>query len=276
MSGQIVHLEPDPHAAVQRLLPWYLTGRLETQEHDAVEAHLAQCPECRAELETERQWQLLQPGHGAQVDVEEGWARMRARLGGETFPRPATAPAPAARRRGWLLPAWPAGAGAPAGARVGGARDAVGRRCSRPSGFTLRLGRRRSGDYHAALAAPVESGGATAVVRFRPDATEAQILATASRTAARRDSVDGLDGERRLRGRARCRASTTRRRFDKLRKAPGGRPGRGARERIAMSTDAARAAPRRAGPCARASPLRQACAADGGRPRAGCPGSLQP
>jgi biotin carboxyl carrier protein len=91
MSGQILRLEPDPHVAVQRLLPWYLTGRLETAEHDIVETHLARCPECRAELETERQWQLLHPGHGAQVDVEEGWARMRARLSGEL---PVTAPAP--------------------------------------------------------------------------------------------------------------------------------------------------------------------------------------
>src|SRR6195952_3620793 len=102
MSGQILHLEPDPHAAVQRLLPWYLTGRLETAEHDAVEAHLAQCPECRAELETERQWQLLQPGHGAQVDIEVGWARMRARLGGDAQPSPAPPPLPAGRRSGWL------------------------------------------------------------------------------------------------------------------------------------------------------------------------------
>ena len=37
MSGQILRLEPDPHVAVQRLLPWYLTGRLETAEHDIVE-----------------------------------------------------------------------------------------------------------------------------------------------------------------------------------------------------------------------------------------------
>src|SRR5438128_4558265 len=107
MSGQILHLEPDPHVAVQRLLPWYLTGRLATPEHDAVEAHLAQCPECRAELETERQWQLLQPGHGAQVDVEDGWARMRARLGGQAAPPPAAAcPVATAPRRGWLPPVW--------------------------------------------------------------------------------------------------------------------------------------------------------------------------
>jgi len=181
MSGQIVHLEPDPHAAVQRLLPWYLTGRLETAEHDAVEGHLAQCPECRAELETERQWQLLQPGHGAQVDVEDGWARMRARLGGEAAPLPAPAPAAIPRRRGWFLPAWqhlPARAWAVPALLSVALVVAIG--------FTLRPVQ-AIGDYHA-LAAPVDAG-ATAVVRFRPDATEAQIRHSLKDSGAR--LVDG-------------------------------------------------------------------------------------
>jgi anti-sigma factor RsiW len=170
MSGQILHLEPDPHAAVQRLLPWYLTGRLETREHDAVEAHLAQCPECRAELETERQWQLLQPGHGAQVDVEDGWARMRARLGGDAAPRAVATPAPAARRRRWLPPAWQSGPRLPA--RAWAAPTLLSAALAAAMVSTLRPAA-VVGDYHV-LAAP-EAAGATAVVRFRPDATEAQI-----------------------------------------------------------------------------------------------------
>jgi hypothetical protein len=171
MSGQILHLEPDPHAAVQRLLPWYLTGRLETVEHDAVEAHLAQCAECRAELETERQWQLLQPGHGAQVDVEDGWARMRARLGGEaaSTPSPATTAAPP-RRRGWVPPSWHTAARLPS--RAWAAPMLLSVALVAAIGVTLRPAP-AVGEYHA-LAAPVETGG-TAVVRFRPDATEAQI-----------------------------------------------------------------------------------------------------
>ena len=164
MSGQILHLEPDPHAAVQRLLPWYLTGRLETREHDAVEAHLAQCPECRAELETERQWQLLQPGHGAQVDVEDGWARMRARLGGDATPQPAPP------RRRWLAPVWQAGPRLPM--RAWAAPALLSAALVVAIGATLRPAA-VVGDYHA-LAAP-DPAGATAVVRFRPDATEAQI-----------------------------------------------------------------------------------------------------
>ncbi|HEX7638139.1 MAG TPA: zf-HC2 domain-containing protein, partial [Burkholderiaceae bacterium] len=81
MTGQIVHLEPDPHVAVQQLLPWYLTDRLSPAEREQVEGHLAACPQCRAELETERQWQRLPAAAGGLVDVEDGWARMRARLG---------------------------------------------------------------------------------------------------------------------------------------------------------------------------------------------------
>jgi anti-sigma factor RsiW len=171
MSGQILHLEPDPHAAVQRLLPWYLTGRLETTEHDAVEAHLAQCAECRAELETERQWQLLQPGHGAQVDVEDGWARMRARLGGESVSSPSPAlPAVARRQRIWARPAWRVPAHLPSPAWAAPALLSVALVVA--IGFTLSPVP-ALGEYHA-LAAPVETSG-TAVVRFRPDATEAQI-----------------------------------------------------------------------------------------------------
>ena len=177
MSGQILHLEPDPHAAVQRLLPWYLTGRLETAEHDAVEAHLAQCPECRAELETERQWQLLQPGHGAQVDVEDGWARMRARLGGDALPLPS-------RRRDWAAPAW----------RTLGRLP--GRAWAVPAGLSVALALALvvtlhpvspSGDFRT-LGAPAEAS-ATAAVRFKPDATEAQIRQGLKDSGAR--LVDG-------------------------------------------------------------------------------------
>jgi len=178
MSGQILRLEPDPHVAVQRLLPWYLTGRLETAEHDIVETHLAQCPECRAELETERQWQLLHPGHGAQVDVEEGWARMRARLSGDA---PVTAPAPlitpmplpepAPPRHRWLPPAWRA-APRRLPARAWAAPALLSAGLAAAIVVTLRPAA-PAGQY-IGLAAPAEAG-ATAVVRFKPDATEAQI-----------------------------------------------------------------------------------------------------
>ncbi len=74
---------------------------------------------------------------------------------------------PAPRRRGWLPPVWqrlPARAWA-APALLSAALVVIMLSTLRPAPMV--------GDYHA-LAAPAETG-ATAVVRFRPDTTEAQI-----------------------------------------------------------------------------------------------------
>ena len=200
MSGQIVHLEPDPHIAVQKLLPWYLTGRLDAAESAQVDEHLAACPDCRAEMETERQWQLMQPGHGAQVDVEEGWARMRAMLGGEARSAgPSSMPASdsgddddgmGARRRGrggfgkpWQLGHRPVSRAWAAPAMLSVALVVALGVTLRPSPSATGA----AGDFHA-LSAPVEDGG-TAVVRFRADATEAQIRHSLNDSGAR--LVDG-------------------------------------------------------------------------------------
>jgi hypothetical protein len=202
MSGQIVHLESDPHVAVLKLLPWYLTGRLDAAESAQVDEHLAVCDACRAELDTERHWQLMQPGHGAQVDVEEGWANMRAMLGGEAnapWPKPPVADGGAdgagAFRRGrrGMPKAWQLG-GRPL-SRAWAAPAMLSIALVVAIGITLRpapapfgapVGA-SVGDFHA-LAAPAEDS-ATAVVRFRPDATEAQIRGCLNDSGAR--LVDG-------------------------------------------------------------------------------------
>jgi hypothetical protein len=209
MSSNIVRLEPDPHVAVQMLLPWYLTGRLSDAERGEVEEHLAGCALCRAELETERQWRQMQPAQGAHVDVEEGWARMRERLG--AGPRaedrgvaddgrsgPAGPGAAKGRRgagahlggraglRGWR-PAAPwrlAGSGASAGGLGAWAAPALlSLALLAAIGWTLRPAPQAGVEYHALAAAPAEAG--TAVVRFRPEATEAQIRAGLNASGAR-------------------------------------------------------------------------------------------
>src|SRR5271165_2388793 len=78
MTGRIIPLRGEPHERIQALLPWFVTDRLDASERAEVEAHLSGCPDCKAEERLERRL-------GAQVaampmDVEQSWARLRARL----------------------------------------------------------------------------------------------------------------------------------------------------------------------------------------------------
>ena len=50
--GTILHLH-DAHEQVQLLLPWRANGTLDAQDAALVEAHLAECEECRTELASE-------------------------------------------------------------------------------------------------------------------------------------------------------------------------------------------------------------------------------
>ena len=109
-GGRVVPLNPDAHAEVQVLLPWYVTGRLEADEHAQVESHLAACPRCQAEVEAERRLQAAHRGIASPGDVERSLAALRTRMAAS---QPAT-PAPAARApRAWHwsgVPGWLQGA----------------------------------------------------------------------------------------------------------------------------------------------------------------------
>ncbi|MDB5707012.1 MAG: hypothetical protein JWN66_4128 [Sphingomonas bacterium] len=85
--SHIVHLHGDPHEQTQALLPWYVSGTLDLAEAAMVEAHLAECADCRAELKSDR---VL----GVQVaslsmDVEQGWAALRQKVSAAPPQRPA-------------------------------------------------------------------------------------------------------------------------------------------------------------------------------------------
>lgn len=75
---QIFNLQDARHRQTQDLLPWYVNGSLAPAETSAVEKHLAECDECRADLEHERV--LSREASGLPLDVEHGWARMQDRL----------------------------------------------------------------------------------------------------------------------------------------------------------------------------------------------------
>jgi len=82
--GRIIRLHADDHLDIAELLPWYVTGRLETVELARVEAHLAGCAECRADV-------LFQRQLGAEIaalptDIDQGWRSLRRRIEQESRP----------------------------------------------------------------------------------------------------------------------------------------------------------------------------------------------
>ena len=161
---KVVPLDTDVHHAVQALLPWYLTQRLDSEDVARVEAHLASCPECRAELEVERRLQAAQPLSSERGDVERGLARMRELI--RPSP-PRWRPTRASGLR-WLL----------------GAQFAVIALLA-----TVLLLPRSSDAPYRALGAPAAAVSANAVAMFKPDATEQQIRAALRNSGAR--IVDG-------------------------------------------------------------------------------------
>ena len=76
----VIRLHGDPHAQVQRLLPWYVNGSLEGDELAQVETHLAGCPECREDLEAEQA--MARQVRTLPSDVERGWEALKARVEG--------------------------------------------------------------------------------------------------------------------------------------------------------------------------------------------------
>lgn len=163
MTGRIVNLHADRCREVQSLLPWYVSGQLEAEEHTQAEAHLADCAECRSELAFDRK--LSQAIDALPTDVEQGWAMMRRRLA-----------EPDVRRRGWApRPAWIGWALAAQLTLV-----ALG-------GFVLMQA--RSTDSFHTLGSPPAAAAGNLVVIFRPDASESAIRAALLGAKAR--VVDG-------------------------------------------------------------------------------------
>lgn len=151
--GRVIPLHGDRHDEVRRLLPWFVTGRLDADERARVEAHLADCAECQAESRTEQA--LRDEVAGLSYDVESGWADMRTRLdaAGDRRPRGVAGLGRALLRPGrvgWLIAAQVA------------LLFALG-------GLLLPLG--KPDRYHALGDATVPEAGNVIVV-FRPDIAE--------------------------------------------------------------------------------------------------------
>ena len=163
MSDRVFHLGADVHQKVQALLPWYVCASLDAEERVRVEAHIAECPRCQAELAWERKLQAAHADIDAPGNVDQGFALLRERIAGATV----------LRRRGGLVarlkhgwhegPAWMRWA-------VGGQFAALvvigGMLFAPPS---------PEPPYRALggpAAAPGTAGSGNLIVRFRPEITE--------------------------------------------------------------------------------------------------------
>jgi hypothetical protein len=173
--GQIIHMSGDDHLETQALMAWYVNGRLEGPELQTVEAHLAQCAECRDDLRAQRRLQaevVRLP-----MDVEHGWSDMRRRMAAEprepvSQPRRASRPATAPGRRSWVGWAVAAAAGLPL-ALMGG------------QGLITNA----AASYHVLGAAPRAALPGNVVVMFSPDTREADLRQALTANGAR--LVDG-------------------------------------------------------------------------------------
>ncbi|HEY6356409.1 MAG TPA: zf-HC2 domain-containing protein [Burkholderiaceae bacterium] len=163
MSGRVVQFG-DVHQRVQALLPWYVGASLGAEERARVDAHLAECARCQAELAWERRLHVADDDTDVPADVERDLALLRERIADRAAP---AQPGGAAAR---LLGSWRQG---PAWMRW-----AVAGHCAVVAmlGLSLLLVALSPEPRYRALgaraAAPGAAGGGNLIVRFRPDATE--------------------------------------------------------------------------------------------------------
>lgn len=170
--GNLLHLH-DPHEQTQRLLPWRVNGTLEASEAAQVEAHLAECADCRADLEDN----IAMRAHIASMptQAENRWPALQDRIAGA--PRGArVVPFRALRRPvalGWALAAQAAVAAT----------------------FALFFFAGPSAPPPAAepayrlLGSPAGAETANVIVLFAPDTTQRQLLASLQQAGGR--VVDG-------------------------------------------------------------------------------------
>ena len=170
--ADIFALRPSEHDRVQQLLPWYVNGTLPADEIEQVDAHLAACDECRAELAIERK--LARGVATLPLDVDSGWQAMTRRLADERRGGGVRSPFALLRRRvplGWA-------AGASLAASVAAVVAVIGLQIDRSPEQTYR-----------ALGTPAAGAAGQAVVLFKPDTTEQQMRVILSANDAR--LVDG-------------------------------------------------------------------------------------
>jgi hypothetical protein len=170
--AEIFPLRPSEHDAVQKLLPWFVNGTLDSHESARVEGHLAECEECREDFAGERR--LAHEVAALPLNADDGWKAMRLRLADEGPVRGGLAPARLAGRRvplGWAM----------VGSLAASLAIAAVMTSFRPTGASQQT-------YHTLGSAASDAQGQV-VVLFKPDTTEQQMRVILSAQSAR--LVDG-------------------------------------------------------------------------------------
>ncbi|HXY05315.1 MAG TPA: zf-HC2 domain-containing protein [Burkholderiaceae bacterium] len=80
MSGRIVDFSGSAHRHAQELLPWYLTGTLDEDQHAVVQAHLRSCSACQLDLQWERRLQQACRSTESVWDADCGFAQVQRQL----------------------------------------------------------------------------------------------------------------------------------------------------------------------------------------------------
>ena len=170
--ADIVKLRGSPHDKAQELLPWYVKGTLLAKEMAEVEAHLADCPICRKDLEAERR--LAGAIAELPLESERAWSALQSRLGGSPQMGPEAGRIAFPGRRvpvGWVLSSSLAAASAAAI-------------------LVLALPYRQPvGQTYVALGAPQRLRTGNAVLMFKPETSERELRALLAGAGAR--LVDG-------------------------------------------------------------------------------------
>lgn len=168
--SHIIQLHGDPHRQTQELLPWYADGTLEPDEHALVEAHIAECADCRADLESDRSLRLQIADMS--TGLERGWAAMREKIDAAPQQRPARA-VPFLRRP--IAVGWALAAQLVAATLILAMMLPASRPTAEPA-------------YHVLGSDPTAVSG-NIIVLFKPDTTEGDMRAALVQTNAR--LVDG-------------------------------------------------------------------------------------
>lgn len=106
--ARVFQLHGDEHQTAQTLLPWYVNGSLDEQEHERVRSHVETCPQCRADVAWQERVRTAGAAAVAQAgapaeghEVDQQWAMLSQQIA-----RKPAAPVRQRQGRDWLSARW--------------------------------------------------------------------------------------------------------------------------------------------------------------------------